>query len=292
MNTREYIESGVLDMYISGLLSIEEMRDVELKACQNVEVKNELELMQSALERFILKHSLEPKAGIKEQILKAIKSDSATTTNSATLSSENHKLFEQPNKKTNNNIQAPIVHPMAPKKNLYPLFAAASIILLAVITGLTLYFFNQYNQSKEQIADLKEQQSNVDMLVNNLQSEVKRNEEKLKIVTDANMVKVTMKGTEKSPESMAMVYWNKDTKAVYFEVKVLPAAPGEKQYQLWFIDPKRGPVNAGMISGTTGEMIKMFDAPDPAAFAVTLEPRGGSKSPTLNEMVVIGTVHS
>ena len=290
MGTKEYIESGVLDLYVSGLLSVEEMRDVELKACQNTDVKLELEMLQSALERFVMKHSMIPNPRVKDKILKDIYSNTATHKSSAIFSSSKKTLYEEPDLKTDNS-RAPAVHKMPLKKN-YSLVAAASITLLAVMTGLSFYFYDQYRQSKEQIADLEEQQLNVGQLVSQMQTDKKQNKEKLKVLTDANMVRVTMKGTKKSPESMAMVYWNKDTKAVYLDIKVLPPVPDAMQYQLWSIDPTKGPVNAGMISTTNGEIIKMIDAPGAVAFAVTLEPQGGSKTPTLKEMVVMGTVSS
>jgi hypothetical protein len=42
----------------------------------------------------------------------------------------------------------------------------------------------------------------------------------------------------------------------------------------------------------TGEFIKMLEVPQAAAFAVTMEPRGGSINPTLDQMYVIGNVSS
>lgn len=86
MNTKEYIESGVLELYVSGLLPIEEMRDVELKACQNADIKAELDMLQSTLDRYVMKHAMIPNPKVKDKILKEINTAS-TTNNAATLSS-------------------------------------------------------------------------------------------------------------------------------------------------------------------------------------------------------------
>jgi hypothetical protein len=72
-----------------------------------------------------------------------------------------------------------------------------------------------------------------------MQGVMGENAEKLKLITDPNTVRVTMKGTPKSPESMAMIYWNRQTNTVYLDIKSLPPLPADKQYQLWFIDPQK-----------------------------------------------------
>jgi len=100
-----------------------------------------------------------------------------------------------------------------------------------------------------------------------------------------------MKGTKLSPQSLALIYWNKKTQTVYLDIKKLPQTASDKQYQLWFIDPVKGPVSAGVFDVNSG-LMKMTNAPAAAAFAVTLEPKGGSVSPTLDQMYVVGNVPS
>ena len=66
VNTKEYIESGTLELYVAGLLSVEELRDVELKACQYPEIKTELQSLQSSLENYAMKYAMQPPVGLKE----------------------------------------------------------------------------------------------------------------------------------------------------------------------------------------------------------------------------------
>ncbi len=90
-----------------------------------------------------------------------------------------------------------------------------------------------------------------------------------------------------------MVYWNKASKEVFIEIKNLPVPEAGKQYQLWAIVNGK-PVDAGMITLTQGDSslhkMKNFDAVQ--AFAITLEKEGGSPSPTLTEMYVMGAIGS
>ena len=64
----------------------------------------------------------------------------------------------------------------------------------------------------------------------------------------------------------------------------------ENQYQLWaIIDGK--PVDAGVFDTSLAGLLKMKEIGNgAAAFAVTIEPRGGKASPTLETMQVVGNV--
>ncbi len=71
-------------------------------------------------------------------------------------------------------------------------------------------------------------------------------------------------------------------------VENLPTPPTDKQYQLWaLVDGK--PVDAGMITDLE-DLQAMKEMPEAQAFAITLEPKGGSVNPTLEQLYVIGNV--
>ncbi len=74
-------------------------------------------------------------------------------------------------------------------------------------------------------------------------------------------------------------------------VESLPKTPTGKQYQLWcIIDGKL--VDMGVIDKEFENKVLTIKAPKGSvvAFAITLEKQGGSKTPTLEEMYVIGNV--
>lgn len=274
----------MLDLYVSGLLSIEEMRDVELKSCQHAEIKQELVLLQETLERYAFKYALAPRPEVKEKILKAIQSKG----DDSRIVSMSSSVQEQP--AGQEVIDSLPSQPTRPTLSL--LLLAATVFLIAVLGGAAFYFNVQYKHAKLLVTQLEEQQSGILRQVDNLQLTLKQHTDKVQLLTDVNTVRIAMKGTDKSPASLALIYWNKETQAVYLDIKALPPAGTDSQYQLWFIDPAAGPVSAGVFDVKTGEMIRMTNAPDAAAFAVTLEPRGGSSQPTMDQMYVIGTVAS
>lgn len=284
MNTQDYISSGVLDLYVTGLLSIEEMRDVELKACQHTEVKTELHSLQSALEQFAFRYAMNPRPETKERIMQAIRQKSENSN----ISSNAAGITDEPQP-----AQETIVKQITPTlPALSKFLVAAGIALLAVTSSVAYYFQHQFSHATEEVAQLEKQQSGILKQVDAMQNILDMNVERVNMLTDVNTVRVTMKGTAKSPASMAFVYWNTASKAVFLDIKTLPPAAANQQYQLWFIDPQAGPVSAGVFDLKTGEIMQMTNATAAAAFAVTLEPIGGSINPTMDQLYIIGTVES
>jgi anti-sigma-K factor RskA len=79
----------------------------------------------------------------------------------------------------------------------------------------------------------------------------------------------------------------------YFMTDKLPALAANQDYQLWYIG-KAGPVDAGVfqVDAQGYGVIEIRNLPqnlsEIQAFAVTLEPKGGSVKPTLEQMVLLG----
>jgi anti-sigma-K factor RskA len=107
---------------------------------------------------------------------------------------------------------------------------------------------------------------------------------------DPNFKRVVMTGTPNSPQSLASVYWNENSKEVYLSIQNMKELARENQYQLWaIIDGK--PVDAGVFDGNMAGLLKMKEIGAGAVtFAVTIESRGGKPSPSLQTMQVAGNV--
>ena len=100
----------------------------------------------------------------------------------------------------------------------------------------------------------------------------------------------SLKGTPVSPSSYVTVYWDTTSKDVYLMVNNLPKPASDKQYQLWALINGQ-PVDLGMLQyegGKTHPLVKMKGVQHAQAFAITLEPKGGSPNPTMDQMYVVG----
>ena len=141
MNVNEYIESGILELYTCGMLSLEEMRDVESKACQYGEIRQALTDSQLALENYSFAHAIAPPAGLKEKIMHDIEAP-------ATLRIVSREEEAKELRRVSSGRWA-------------VLLAAASIALLIVVASLGYYFYQQNENAKQQIADMQQIQSDL-----------------------------------------------------------------------------------------------------------------------------------
>ena len=69
MDIQEYISSGVLEAYVLGDLSEQEVNEVERMAKQHPEIKDEIETIEEFLSDIAQKTAIQPPEGLKEQIL-------------------------------------------------------------------------------------------------------------------------------------------------------------------------------------------------------------------------------
>ena len=91
-----------------------------------------------------------------------------------------------------------------------------------------------------------------------------------------------------APRSSANVYWDSARSDVYLVVKNMPKLPSDQQYQLWALIDKKAK-DLGVFDATDDKVIlKMKNTQKAQAFAITIEKKGGSNSPTLEKMQSMG----
>jgi anti-sigma-K factor RskA len=88
-----------------------------------------------------------------------------------------------------------------------------------------------------------------------------------------------------STNAEALVVWNNKDQKGLLQVSRLPPLAQGKDYQLWVIDEKKGPVSAGVIpleaGGTATYAFNTVSPIEvPKQFAISLEQKGGSPAPT------------
>ncbi|HTE08634.1 MAG TPA: anti-sigma factor, partial [Flavitalea sp.] len=154
------------------------------------------------------------------------------------------------------------------------------------------YYFRKYMDYNTRYQALVQSQS--ELAGNNqvLQAKMAEYENALNLMKDPRMLVVKMPSIPKGPDSASMttVYWDSLSKDVYLSVSHLPDPSETQQYQLWaLLDGK--PIDAGVIELRKGvAMVKMKNIPKADAFAITLEKKGGSPSPNLKQLYVMGKV--
>ncbi len=269
MNIQEYISSGILEAYILGTLSEEENEQVSKEVAAHPELKKELKAIEEALYKYAQSHSKNPPQTLKEKLL--------------------NKIDEE---------EGEVVYLPEQKSSVFYYLAAASIIVAIFSASFAIYFWSKWKQAEQQILAMEQENATVAQnvnLVNKLQAEVRTREvyisslqKDLTVALDSGTHIVPLKGLPLSPTASAVVLWNATSHDVFIDVKSLPTPPSDKQYQLWALHNGK-PVDAGVFDVSDSvnlQRVKNIEAAQ--AFAVTLEKKGGSPSPTMEAMYLMG----
>jgi anti-sigma-K factor RskA len=264
MDAREYIESGILELYVYGLLSEDENRDVNRMAMQYGEINNEI----VAIEKSVINLS---------------------TSFSPYLSLENfEKIRGQLELKYGKTVE------MKPERrsSVAAFIGWAAAVVFLAGAG---YLYMQLNESNTEIVNIETERAKLKEDVQKLETRATNSETALAIVRDKNNLAVPLAGQTAAPDAYAKIYWNRDTQAVYVDAAGLPEPPEGMVYQIWSIKlkPALAPTSIGLLENFTASSYKVFTVsgtPDAEAFGITLEPAGGSATPTMEQLYTLGVV--
>ncbi|MFN1834526.1 anti-sigma factor domain-containing protein [Balneola sp. MJW-20] len=169
---------------------------------------------------------------------------------------------------------------------------AASFVFIFMSLGL-LYYSQNLRQEIGQKEQLITQQ---ETRIQSLNSELERKEELLAILESREVDLVVMSGQQVNPQGYGKVVWDKDNGQALLQIANLPLITDQNDYQLWFIKDGQ-PISAGIFGVKDPSRDNFFkienlkDSADQGAFAITLEPGGGSPQPT-GDMYLLGELGS
>lgn len=268
---RSYIESGILELYAAGDLTPAERLEVESMLGQYPELRSELSEIENSLEHYARTYAIEPSEGLRSKILDSLHDDGVRPEIALD----------------------PIVREIPVRQSSFFKYAFAASLALLLISTLALFtLYNRLQQSNEQLAVLQNSNQQFSNRVNLMEGQLSEREVALGVLRSKEYKMIKLAGTKQAPKASMMVAFNPAKREVMIDMAAMemPANDAEHQYQLWaMVDGK--PVDLGvfdMVADDDG-MKRMKAIEDAQAFAVTLEPRGGSKSPTMEQMMVIGT---
>lgn len=270
MNVTEYIASGILESYVLGAVSDQERREVECLSSIYPEIRQELDDLSAALEEYTHAYSVEPPESIKEKLMGQLE-------------------FKQP---------APtIVRPMPVDRSLDggPTFRtswmiAASVGLLMLL--FSLFLLSQLRTNQQTLATLRTTNNSLQSEVRQLRDRTALADRSLALLRQPGIQTIELKGNDKAPQGRMLVFWNAKTHQLAVEVHSLPSLRADQQYQLWSLVGGK-PIDAGVfessdVTKTIQALNRSIERAD--AFAVTVEKRGGSSTPTLSTLLAMGPV--
>lgn len=288
MNVQAYIESGVLELYVSGALTEQEMREVERMASQYPAIKQELDEIENSL--FEMANSLHsgPRATLKDELLKNVKLSISGTSYKGNTSEKNISSTDSIEKEVE---KSKIIELPKKENKTYKYALAASVALLIASVSTLFVVYNNLNTAEEKLVDLQAKYNESTTQIASLKTNYDESQNMLSSLRASDVQKLKLEGLAISPESEAMVHYDKASKKVILDPMNLPRTDESHDYQLWaIVDGK--PVDLGTFSPGDNEMniYLMKSIESPQAFAITLEPKGGSVNPTMEQMYVMGKI--
>ena len=273
---KAYIESGILELYVLGQLSAIECSEVEEMANKYPEVKAEISAIELAMETYALQNAVEPSTKVEEKLYAKL------------------------------GIKDPAAIPVDPK--IVPLYDKANdgkvarlryalvacSILLVISLGALFSAHKELKDANFQIASLSSEKEKFASTASKLEFENAGMENRIAMTETNEWTTIKLAGVKNSPKAKMLVYWNKNNKNILINYAAmdLPKTDQSHEYQLWaLVDGK--PVSLGVFTSTetAKEAVKQMENIEKAqAFAVTIEPTGGSVNPTMEKMVVMGTI--
>jgi anti-sigma-K factor RskA len=262
MDKKQYIESGILELYVYGLLSETENLEVSQMAKEHQDIEAEIISIEKAIVNL-------------------------STSFSPFLSANNFEKI-----KTELDLKYSKVIAMKPQNNWSQYVGWAAAVVLLVGFG---YQYTQLSTTQNQVATVQQEKKNLQDTLVDLKGKNQQTLTALSVIRDTKNTVIDLGGQAVSPTSFAKIYWNKETQVVYVDAAGLPEPPEGMVYQIWSLKlaPQLTPTSIGLLSDFNGNKEKIFAVEktgDAEAFGITLEPAGGSKGPTMEQLYTLGKV--
>lgn len=261
MDVEKYIASGILELYIAGILSDKENLEIANYAKEYPEIQKEIE----AIEASILELSRKASPGYNYS-------------------------FKSLMNRINKEVKLVSINDKRGTPLLSYIGLAASVLL-----AVGLFWMYQQNQDlKSEIELVEKQNVDLEQQIADTDSSLEQTQDLLNSLRDKNISVTTLGGQDISPTSYAKAYWNKENKKVYIDAKGLPEPPDGFVYQVWSLKlSPLTPTSMGLLEDFATDENKVFALNNPndsEAFGITLEPAGGSEAPTLEQLYTLGVV--
>lgn len=262
MDIKAYIESGILELYVAGKLSEKENQEIHDLLLQHPELLQEVLEIESAV----------------------VKLTAAVSPHAIDFESFKGKL---------NGTDTKVVDLKPRKPNWISYTGWAASIVLA---GGLLWTLNQKSDLELQLQTAETDKIYLETQIEDARTDLAATKNLLNVIRDKDIITVPLGGQGDYATSFAKVYWNKADNTIYLDGEGLPNAPKGKVWQVWSLtlNPLT-PTSLGIIEDFNTDDNKIFtiaNTNESQAFGITLEPEGGSESPTMEQLYTLGVVAS
>jgi anti-sigma-K factor RskA len=271
VDIKEYIASGILEAYLLGTLSPDEELLVAANIAKFPVLRDELAALEKAMEQYGAAIAKTPPPELEDKIWDTIQALPQRTRPSVTPS----KSIE---------FKPPVARSFSWKY-------AAVLIALAGSLGANMLLMEQGNKHRDESLVLNTKLEKIRSEQGELAQQLANYQQEKAMMADTGMQTIVMHTMKKGHPMAATLYWSKDKGEAYVSIDALPPPPKGMQYQLWVMQSGK-PIDMGVLSNNMANtpMIQKvgMQVSTGEAFAISLEKEGGSPTPTMENIYVMG----
>ena len=271
MDIQAYISSGKLELFVLGELSEREQQEVITLSKLYPEIRKELDQIQDAMFVFDDKSGTNPPKKVKTRILETL-----------------GKTSMNPSSGFSKKPYTANVVSLVP----WRAYAATATLLAIIASVFAVYFATRYYEVDQRMTAMLEEQFILAQEFDQYKINYLEKDEQLVKLLSGNFTRIPLEGEgfEIQKDAKVNIWWDKESENVYASVDKLSDLGPYFDYQLWAIGDA-GPIGIGLVNSTNKFSLQpMTGVTNAGAFAITIEPKGGSENPTLEKLVVIGEV--
>ncbi|WP_127846516.1 anti-sigma factor [Psychroflexus aestuariivivens] len=260
MKAEDYLDSGLLELYVYGVLPEDEHLAVAKVVNRNPDLQSEVVAIETVLMELSGLVSPGLNQGLKQKVLQNI------------------------DKKSNKKVK------IVTSNYSYFGWAAAILLLGGVLWLLKL---NQDLQTEIQVVESELNDKKVEVV--STEQNLNYLQDILENIKSPEFRKVTLPGNEiNAPNTRAVAFYSDENNELILDVTELPEPPKGMVYQVWSLKMEPlTPTSVGLLAespSSENKIFKLQDIPDTEGFGITLEPEGGSKTPNLDQLYALGTI--
>lgn len=163
----------------------------------------------------------------------------------------------------------------------YGWLAAAAALVAAVTSVMAWQYRDEAARARIEQEQTAVRVRSLEQQIAQLQAGVSTAAQTRSVLAARDMARIELSGQPPAPGATGRVFWS-PTHGLVFAATNLPALPPGRVYQLWVV--AEAPISAGIGQLTSGGELSVVSTPTaptrPKAFALTIEPEGGSPAPT------------
>lgn len=283
-NLLTYIESGILELYALDQLSTTERAEVEMMLSKHPELQQELALIEQNFEDFSAQNAVEPSAKAFDQLMSKLEfADEEEQPKVIQFTPTNEKLI-------------PITE-VKRKVRSYQYGIAACMGLLIVSLVALVSSYSELKNVNNQLVLANASKTELAVKAAKFEWSNDGLQNAMAMIQDPTWKNIVLTSQKNNANTKMLLCWNPKTHEVVLNCASmnLPNVNDEKEdFQLWAIVNGK-PQSLGVFSSEDmngNAVMNMQKTANATAFAVTVEPKGGSINPTLDKMVASGAISS